>query len=379
MTAAGARSQPDPGRRQPADQAARGDARGGARHPRPQGHAADHRGRALFGRAKRMLALNDEIWTEMTTPELRGRDPARHPGDIVTTYLPAFLKGFARPIRRVRESRLQRSSAELLEALWRRRLDCGARRREDRQPTARTSSWTGSSGSAHAAGRRRFSVRCRFPSAAATARSAPRSARSCRRPASNGARCRKSRTRRAQVATMAADIAVSGVDGLDRSETAWKSSGPESGAAETSALHGQSLPAGRRWQALAHDPCLPRSWRAISAKCKIIRTISHFVYSGPLDGLPMDVSEHLHLEGRHDVLRPSPLRDEHRVGAPCFVREAQALRESHARAAREKAAGACVAVMAMSASSMRPRAFTSTNAMVSPRITIRSISPPAAE
>jgi hypothetical protein len=57
--------------------------------------------------------------------------------------------------------------------------------------------------------------------------------------------------------------------------------------------------------------------------------------------------------------------------------EAQALRDSHARAARENRRR-LVAVMAVSASSINPRAFTSMNAMVSPRATMRSISPPAA-
>jgi hypothetical protein len=56
---------------------------------------------------------------------------------------------------------------------------------------------------------------------------------------------------------------------------------------------------------------------------------------------------------------------------------AHGLRVSHVRTAREKR-WRLRAVMADSASSMRPRAFTSTKAMVSPRVTIRSISPPDA-
>ena len=54
----------------------------------------------MFGRAKRMLALNDDIWTEMTTPIYEGEIRLGIPADIVNTYLPAFLKASPRPIRR---------------------------------------------------------------------------------------------------------------------------------------------------------------------------------------------------------------------------------------------------------------------------------------
>ena len=59
-----------------------------------------------------------------------------------------------------------------------------------------------------------------------------------------------------------------------------------------------------------------------------------------------------------------------------FGRSPSVAREPGACGAGE--ALALGAVMAIRASSIRPRAFTSTNAMVSPRMTIRSISPPAA-
>src|SRR5918998_5420492 len=61
-------------------------------------------GERLFGRAKRLLALNDEIWAEMTTPVYEGEVRLGIPSDIVTTYLPTFLKGFARSYPRVRIS-----------------------------------------------------------------------------------------------------------------------------------------------------------------------------------------------------------------------------------------------------------------------------------
>ena len=70
-------------------------------------------GERLFGRAKRLLALNDEIWTEMTTPEFEGEVRLGIPSDIITTYLPTFLKAFARSYPRVQISLNSGSSAAL--------------------------------------------------------------------------------------------------------------------------------------------------------------------------------------------------------------------------------------------------------------------------
>ncbi len=70
-------------------------------------------GERLFGRAKRLLAMNDEIWTEMTTPEFEGEIRLGIPSDIITTYLPTFLKGFARNYPRVQITLHSGSSAEL--------------------------------------------------------------------------------------------------------------------------------------------------------------------------------------------------------------------------------------------------------------------------
>lgn len=70
-------------------------------------------GERLFGRAKRLLAMNDEIWTEMTTPEFEGEIRLGIPSDIITTYLPTFLKDFARNYPRVQITLHSGSSAEL--------------------------------------------------------------------------------------------------------------------------------------------------------------------------------------------------------------------------------------------------------------------------
>jgi DNA-binding transcriptional LysR family regulator len=61
-------------------------------------------GERLFGRAKRMLALNDEIWAEMTTPLYEGEVRLGIPNDLVNTYLPTFLKSFAAAYPKVRIS-----------------------------------------------------------------------------------------------------------------------------------------------------------------------------------------------------------------------------------------------------------------------------------
>jgi DNA-binding transcriptional LysR family regulator len=78
-----------------------------------KGMALTKAGERLFGRAKRMLAMNDEIWTEMTTPEFEGEVRLGIPSDIITTYLPTFLKDFARSYPRVRITLVSGSTAEL--------------------------------------------------------------------------------------------------------------------------------------------------------------------------------------------------------------------------------------------------------------------------
>src|SRR5919205_1808477 len=53
-------------------------------------------GERLLGRAKRMLAINDEIWAEMTTPDFSGEVRIGIPGDVVQAYLPPVLRRYAR-------------------------------------------------------------------------------------------------------------------------------------------------------------------------------------------------------------------------------------------------------------------------------------------
>ncbi len=74
-------------------------------------------GERLFGRAQRLLALNDEIWADMTTPLFEGEVRLGMPNDIISTYLPACLKAFGRAYPKVRVSIVADTSLNLLERL----------------------------------------------------------------------------------------------------------------------------------------------------------------------------------------------------------------------------------------------------------------------
>ncbi|MGF1561824.1 MAG: LysR substrate-binding domain-containing protein [Geminicoccaceae bacterium] len=61
-------------------------------------------GEALLDRARRLLALNDEIWTLMTKPEVEGEVRLGVPHDFVGPLLPPILKRFSRAWPRVQVS-----------------------------------------------------------------------------------------------------------------------------------------------------------------------------------------------------------------------------------------------------------------------------------
>ncbi|MEZ0169453.1 LysR family transcriptional regulator [Microvirga sp. TS319] len=88
-----------------------------------RGMTLTHAGERLFGRAKRLLAMNDEIWTEMTTPEFEGEIRLGIPSDIITTYLPTFLKDFARNYPRVQITLDSGSSVDLRARLGAGKID----------------------------------------------------------------------------------------------------------------------------------------------------------------------------------------------------------------------------------------------------------------
>lgn len=74
-------------------------------------------GERLFGRAKRLLNLNDDIWTEMTTGVVEGRVRLGVPPDLMSTRLSPVLKAYAEAFPRVEVSLICGSSPELAEAL----------------------------------------------------------------------------------------------------------------------------------------------------------------------------------------------------------------------------------------------------------------------
>ncbi len=80
-----------------------------------RGIALTDAGERLFGKAKRLLALNDEVWSEMTTPAFTGQVKLGAPIDLVGIYLPSVLKAFARLHPQVEISLVCRTSPELLE------------------------------------------------------------------------------------------------------------------------------------------------------------------------------------------------------------------------------------------------------------------------
>ncbi len=74
-------------------------------------------GERLFAKAKRLLALNDEIWAEMTTPIYEGEVRLGIPYDIVSGFLPPVLKAFTQAYPRIMIFLDCRPSRVLLESL----------------------------------------------------------------------------------------------------------------------------------------------------------------------------------------------------------------------------------------------------------------------
>lgn len=80
-------------------------------------------GEKLLGRAKRLLALNDEIWTEMTGRSFTGQVRLGVPYDLVGTYLPPVLRSFSRAHPQVEITLVCKASPRLKEALAAGELD----------------------------------------------------------------------------------------------------------------------------------------------------------------------------------------------------------------------------------------------------------------
>ncbi|MBZ9958795.1 MULTISPECIES: LysR substrate-binding domain-containing protein [unclassified Mesorhizobium] len=74
-------------------------------------------GERLFGKAKRLLSLNDEIWAEMAANAVAGQVRFGVPYDLVGTTLAPVLKGYAQTYPQVEISLVCASSPELAAAL----------------------------------------------------------------------------------------------------------------------------------------------------------------------------------------------------------------------------------------------------------------------
>jgi DNA-binding transcriptional LysR family regulator len=74
-------------------------------------------GERLLVRARRLLALNDEVWALMTAPDFTGEVRLGVPHDVVGPYMPPVLKSFDQAWPGVRVSLDCRTSVNLLRAL----------------------------------------------------------------------------------------------------------------------------------------------------------------------------------------------------------------------------------------------------------------------
>ena len=148
-------------------------------------------GERLFGRAKRLLALNDEIWAEMTTPLYEGEVRLGIPNDLVNTYLPTFLKSFAQTYPKVRISIECSTTPRLIEKLQAGTVDLTLTTEIGCGPDGESLFPNSSSGSARAAATPSAAGRYRSRSAATTAPSSRPCSRPCGIPTSLGAWSRK--------------------------------------------------------------------------------------------------------------------------------------------------------------------------------------------
>lgn len=81
-----------------------------------QGLTLTRAGERLLGKARRLLALNDEIWSEMTAPDFTGTVRLGVPYDLVGTVLPPVLKSFAGACPNVAVSLMCEASPALVAA-----------------------------------------------------------------------------------------------------------------------------------------------------------------------------------------------------------------------------------------------------------------------
>ena len=61
-------------------------------------------GERLVAQARRLVTMNDEVWSAMRTPQFEGEVRFGVPYDIIGTFVPTILRGFAKAQPRVRVS-----------------------------------------------------------------------------------------------------------------------------------------------------------------------------------------------------------------------------------------------------------------------------------
>jgi DNA-binding transcriptional LysR family regulator len=74
-------------------------------------------GERLLGKAKALLALNDDIWSDMVTPTFQGEVKLGIPYDLVGAFLPPILKRYASAFPQVEITLICLTSPNLVEAL----------------------------------------------------------------------------------------------------------------------------------------------------------------------------------------------------------------------------------------------------------------------
>jgi DNA-binding transcriptional LysR family regulator len=80
-------------------------------------------GERLVAYAQRMLALNDEMWSMMSSPEFEGEIRLGVPHDIITPFIPPILKSFNQHWPRVRVNLVCLSSERLLKLMDDKQID----------------------------------------------------------------------------------------------------------------------------------------------------------------------------------------------------------------------------------------------------------------
>lgn len=80
-------------------------------------------GERLLAQARRLLALNDEVWSSMRTPSFEGEVRLGVPYDIIAGFVPPILRRFAKAQPRVRVSLVCEDSRIVREQLTSGRVD----------------------------------------------------------------------------------------------------------------------------------------------------------------------------------------------------------------------------------------------------------------